>query len=118
MRVVFALTLGVALAAIAVAVLAMRYADRSRQISYRTETRLARYTEESARYRGEVRMLERRIRTFAATKRAVSALCYAARHASVPKGSNYALSVGRSIVRGIADSCDYATIPDVAASKK
>ena len=114
LRILVAVTLAVAVATIAVAVVAMRSADRSRDLVDRSNARIVQYSAQTAQYRAEILTIERRERDASTTTKAVSALCYSARHATIASGSDYALQIGRSIIRGIANSCDYAKVPDVA----
>jgi hypothetical protein len=65
---------------------------------------------QTANLRDELRA---EVRSNATTRKALGNLCWSSRHAVIPQGSDYALEIGRAIIRGIRDSCDYAKVPDV-----
>ena len=116
MRVLMAVACGMALASLVVAAFAMRSADRSRAKAERVAMMLSTYRGQVAEDRRTIRALKQHEREAAVTTKAVGAICYAARHAQIPQGSDYALQIGRSIIDGMARSCDYARVPDVAAA--
>jgi hypothetical protein len=107
-RLLLGLAFVVSLVAIAVAGLALRSAHRSRDAAHRTELRLERSQARLTQYRDE---LQRQIRANATTRKAMTNLCYSARNATIPRADDYALQVGRAIIQGIVDSCDYAKVP-------
>lgn len=98
----------VSLVAIAVAGLALRSAHRLRDAAHRTELRLETSQAQLIQYRDE---LHRQVRANATTRKAMTNLCYSARNAAIPRADDHALQVGRAIIRGIVDSCDYAKVP-------
>ena len=103
MRLLAGLATLVAVAALIVAGLALRDARHANQTAHDTHARIQTLSSQLARQNAQLAHLT-------ATAKAVRALCYAARHASVPQATNYALTVGRSIIHGIITSCDYGHI--------
>lgn len=103
MRVVTGIALLVALAALILAGVALRDAHHANQTARKTQARAQIVSSQLARDKAELARI-------APTAKAVRALCYAARHASIPPATTYAVTVGRSIIQGIVSSCDYSHI--------
>ena len=106
MRLLAGLAMLVAVAALILTGIALRDSRQAHRTAQNAEAHAQTLSSQLAQQ-------QTRLARLAPTAKAVRALCYAARRASVPPASNYALTVGRSIIKGIITSCAYGQIPDV-----
>jgi type VI protein secretion system component VasK len=106
MRLLAGLAMLVAVAALILTGIALRDSRQAHRTAQNAEAHAQTLSSQLAQQ-------QTRLARLAPTAKAVRALCYDARHASVPPASNYALTVGRSIIKGIITSCAYGQISDV-----
>jgi hypothetical protein len=111
-RLVAVAALGIAVAALVVAVLATRTADHANDRLARVEEQAGVAGKLAGSASGQAEASERRLKRLAPSPRFALALCYSTRHAGFPARRNYATTIGISLVHLIVRDCDYAHVPN------